>query len=133
MQTADLGRYEPLEKDQRVWSIQAQVMEEFKGKLPDDSDFLTFIQPPTTKPRERAPGLKIYVPVPAMAVFVISSPWPNHPERPDLGSTATAALRDYQGAVREWKNDGAPDPLLTIFRALAQKHARDVASLKELM
>lgn len=123
------ANYETVLDDARVWRIQERVMDDAKGRLPDDTDFVTFIQPATIVDREG-----IAVPIPDVAVFAIVSPNPKDPSRKVM----------TQGAMRldQWRRDdfyrthyvgAGVDPAMPVFRRIAREHVNTLRNLAELI
>jgi len=104
----------------------ARVEERFRLawiRLPEDAQFLTYIQPR----RETATGV-----LPPQAVFMVVSQNPRHPAF-RLATTGTAALSDWEETDREYRHFvGREDPLATLFRPVVRAHVRTIQNLREM-
>ena len=118
--------FEPVVNDVRMANLEGYIRSQYD--VPDDTDFVSFVQPPKMAPRED--GLE--VPVPAMAIFAVISDNPKHPSFRVM-TNGTTRLADWESAREEFQHyAGRPDPLIQIFRGLTVEHLRTIQNLREL-
>lgn len=122
--------FEPLLSDGRVNGIASRLFDEYRPKgLPDDVDFLTFIQPPTIVDRN---GVKL--PIPSVACFAIITDNPRDPDH-RIMTQASVWLQDWRAkdALRRHYVAGPEDPAFPIFKRLVIEQLQKLQSLKELI
>ena len=99
--------------------------------IPDETEFVTFIQEP--KFYRRGPGDEGYLP--AMAVFVVKSPWPGRPQAPHIVTHGTVEKRHFDQSEAERKHFVSlkEDPAIVIFAAVLKVHLATLENLRELI
>ena len=121
--------YEPLISDMRMRAIAGPLIEKFREHgLPDDTDFVTFIQPPTTIEREG-----VAIPIPEVAVFAVISNNPRSPKHRVM-TQSSVWLADWRAtsAAKLHFVSGSADPAYPIFRETVKTHLRVLRNLKEM-
>jgi hypothetical protein len=122
--------YETLLTDPRVERIASRVFDEFRAQgLPDDTDFVTFVQPPQVIDRGG-----VAVPIPEVAVFAVISDNPRHKGHRVM-TQGSVWLRDWMARERELRHYASdqPDPALSIFRLLVRDHLPKLQNLREMI
>lgn len=121
--------YEPLISDRRMQAIASLLVEQFRARgLPDDSDFVTFVQPAQMVERE---GL--LTPIPEVGVFAVISDNPRSKGH-RLMTQGSVWLTDWQAqdAASLSFTIGPNDPALPIFKAVMRSHLERLANLKAM-
>lgn len=121
--------FEPLISDRRVTEIAEIIMRAaLQLDLPDDTDFVTFIQPATTVERNG-----VLTPIPEVGVFAVISDNPRHPKS-RLMTQAAVWLQDWQAqdAARLHFVSGKQDPALPIFKRITRDHLTKLQNLREM-
>lgn len=122
------ANYEPVVNDVRLANVEGKLRNEYDKVIPEDIDFVTFVQPPREVTREDG----LTVPLPAMAVFAVISDNPKH-KGYRVMTNATAHLSAWYEALKEFQHfSGAPDPLIGIFRTTLEAHLRTIQNLREM-
>ena len=121
--------YETLVSDRRVTAIADLVIDEFRAHgLDEESDFVTFIQPPQVVKRQG-----VDVPIPEVGVFAVISDNPRAPGH-QVMTQASVWLHDWLAtdAARLHFVSGPQDPAYPIFREVAKTHLRTIRNLREM-
>lgn len=120
--------YDTVISDRRVEAIADILSKQFKA-LPDDTDLVTFIQPPTVVDRNG-----VGVPIPEVACFAVISDNPRHKGHRVM-TQGSVWLRDWRAtdAARLHFVSGPDDPALPIFKLLVRDHLPKLQNLRDML
>lgn len=122
--------YEPLLSDRRIQALGSLVMDKARPLgLPDDTDFVTFIQPRTVIDRDG-----IATPIPEVGVFAVISDNPRHKGKRVM-TQAAVWLQDWRAvdAARLHFVAGPEDPALPVFKTVVRRHLETLKNLKDMI
>jgi hypothetical protein len=121
---------EPVITDWEMSVVEGRLRDAWRDAIPDDTDFVSWIQEPKTIERD---GKAIEIA--RMAVFAVVSDHPTTPGAPRIMTHGTVSMEDFLQSRDERKHyvTAKPRPELIIFSAVVKQHMTTLQNLREII